>query len=391
MKIAALVSRAGPNNSPLFSMLSKEVDLTVYYCSDVGVGKNDYDAQFGRTVNWGDSFLSKHKYKFLKNFQSFSFRKNQDAWFNPSIISELIKNNYDALIVYGWNSFTDWLAFFACFFTRTKILIWGENPMNQETVAGRKSFLKKALLKPLFKRVFAFLYIGEENRKFYKYYGVPDDKLFFVPYSTNNAVFSATRDKLKSEREELRKKLLNIKDDRRVILFVGKLTEKKRPMDILRAYQLLNENHSTLIALVFVGDGALRGSLEKYAAEYALPDVYFTGFACQEEVQKYYAVADVFILPSGIGETWGMVVNQAMCFGLPVIVSDMVGCGPDLVKKGVNGFSFPCGDVQALAERIKKIITSKEMLADFGRESKKIIERYSYEEDIRGIKKALGI
>ena len=84
-------------------------------------------------------------------------------------------------------------------------------------------------------------------------------------------------------------------------------------------------------------------------------------------------------------------MNQAMCFGLPVIVSDMVGCGPDLVKKGVNGFSFPCGDVQALAERIKKIITSKEMLADFGRESKKIIERYSYEEDIRGIKKALGI
>jgi len=64
MKIAALVSRAGPNNSPLFSMLSKEVDLTVYYCSDVGVGKNDYDAQFGRTVNWGDSFLSKHKYAF---------------------------------------------------------------------------------------------------------------------------------------------------------------------------------------------------------------------------------------------------------------------------------------------------------------------------------------
>jgi len=394
MKIAALVSRAGPNNSPLFSMLSKEVDLTVYYCSDVGVGKNDYDAQFGRTVNWGDSFLSKHKYKFLKNFQSFSFRKNQDAWFNPSIISELIKNNYDALIVYGWNSFTDWLAFFACFFTRTKILIWGENPMNQESGKSKLKILaKKIILGGLFKIASIFLYIGEENKKFYEFYGVPEHKLIFCPYAVDNERFMRSNREYTNSKQiyEFRKNLGIGKSDV-VILFVGKLIEKKRPFDLLEAYEkLITQLPNCLITLLFVGDGALRGEMEEYVHNHRLQNVHFAGFQNQTEIPKFYAASDILVLPSGAGETWGLAVNEAMCFGLIPIVSNLVGCAPDLVKHGENGFIFPLGDSDVLVSYLYEFAAYGAKRESFSKKSFEIIQGYSYDKDIEAILEALTV
>ena len=159
-------------------------------------------------------------------------------------------------------------------------------------------------------------------------------------------------------------------------------------MDLLNAYEMLitrSPNHpiTELPALVFVGDGVLRSKLEEYSKERNLDNVYFIGFKNQTELPKYYTLADVLVLPSGAGETWGLAVNEAMCFGLPIIVSDVVGCGPDLVKDNVNGFIFPLDDAEQLSLRLKDLIDDSAKRKSFGEKSSGIIKNILLKKTLR--------
>ena len=391
MKFAILTSHPIQYQIPLFQELAKnsKIDLTVYFCWKAGSQKEYYDKQFGRKIVWDLSLLDGYNYKFLNNF---SLRSSSDFWgqINPGIIVELIKNHPDALLVYGWNSFTNWLVFTASFIRKIPVFLHSENPLNQELLKSKwKIKIKKIILGALFKFISAFLYIGEENKKFYQYYGVPEKKLFFVPYAVDNSRFIAVNKELRIKNYELRKKAGIGKSDV-VILFVGKLIEKKRPMDLLKAYhQLIIHNSKFIIHLLFVGDGALRSELENYIKEHNLKNVHFTGFKNQTELPKYYAMADIFVLPSGVGETWGLVVNEAMCFSLPVIISDIVGCGKDLVKNEKNGYIFPVGDVKKIAEHLADLIKNPKRRKLFGEKSLNIIKNYNHDRDIDGILKTL--
>jgi glycosyltransferase involved in cell wall biosynthesis len=452
-KLAILVSHPIQYQAPLFKKLAKETDLTVYFCWDFGVGKESYDIEFGKKLSWDIPLLEGYNYKFLKNY---SLKPSSEFWgqINFGIIKELISrtsdvpevqppqisncrrqsreagleveprkierglsmwrgwtsntnNNqylgsptsrtsdvqnskYDAILVFGWNSFTNWLVFLTAFLHKTPIFLRGENPLNQELLKPEwKIEIKKIILGWLFKRISAFLYIGEENKKFYEFYGAPEPKLFFCPYAVENERFIK---QVKSEKRKANRKKLGIKEKDVVILFVGKLIEKKRPMDLLKAYELLTKSYklkTKSLSLVFVGDGALRRELEDYAKEHNLQNVYFVGFKNQTELPQYYVISDVFVLPSGIGETWGLAVNEAMCFSLPVIVSDIVGCGPDLVKHGENGYIFPLGNIEKLAEYLGELVKKPARIKTFGKKSFKIIQEYSYEKDIEGILTAL--
>ncbi len=386
-KLAVITSHPIQYQAPLFKRLAakEDIDLTVYFCWDFGVQNPDFDKEFGVKLKWDMPLLDGYAYKFLKNY---SLKRSTRFWgqINPGIVGEIGKSKFDAVMVFGWNSFTNWLAFFTAFLTGTKVFLRGENPLNQELIKPKwKLSLKKIILKPLFGRISAFLCIGRENYGFYEYYGVPKNKLFFVPYAVENERFMAAAAALKPKRKEFRKKLLDIGDDRPVALFVGKLIDKKRPMDLLQAFDIAAGSISFSAALVFVGDGILRPELEKYSEEHNLKNVHFAGFRNQTELPKYYAIADVFVLPSGPGETWGLVVNEAMCFGLPVVVSNMVGCVSDLVKEGENGFTTPLGDVAALAEKLLFLASDKNVREKFGIVSRRIIARYSHEEDVKGI------
>jgi len=379
MNILILISHPIQYLVPFFRELSrtKGINLKVLYTWNFGV-ESTFDKQFGREVKWDIPLLEGYRYAFLKNR---SPKPSSDFWgqINFGIVCELKKEKPDALLVFGWNGFTNWLAFFTAFTAGIKVFLRGESPLNQELMKPAwKRFLKGFILRPLFSEITKFFYIGSENKKFYEHYGVPEEKLVFVPYAVNNERFMSTSKLLKANRKELREKLLRINDNSPVILFVGKLIKKKRPMDLLKAFEILNTKydiHNT--ALVFVGDGELRPTLEKYTKEHKLNGVHFTGFKNQTELPQHYTVADLFVLPSGPGETWGLVVNEAMCFGLPVVVSDVVGCAPDLVHNGENGYIFPAGNVEKLSEVLKKILEQdKEKL---GAESFKIVGRYSFQ------------
>jgi glycosyltransferase involved in cell wall biosynthesis len=352
------------------------VDLMVYFCWNFGVTES-LDPEFGRKIKWDTPLLEGYNFKFLKNF---SLKPSSGFWgqLNPSIIWELFKDRPDLLIIFGWNSYSNWLAAKTAKILGIKIAVRGENPLNQELLkASWKLFIKKIIFIPVFKLVNFFLYIGEENRKFYKYYGVSDKKLFFAPYAVDNNFFFQKNEEIKSRRTELRAKYgFGVGDT--VLLFVGKLIEKKRPQDLLLAYRkLVLENPN--LKLVFVGDGNLRLDLEKETTN--LPGVVFVGFKNQSELPEFYTLADTFVLPSGMGETWGLVINEAMCFGLPVLVSSLVGCGSNLVKEGKNGFIFQFGDIEDLCVKLKLLVSIPHKMSEFGHESKEVIKKYSFGTD----------
>jgi glycosyltransferase involved in cell wall biosynthesis len=142
--------------------------------------------------------------------------------------------------------------------------------------------------------------------------------------------------------------------------------------------------------LIMVGEGKLRPEMERYIASKELNNIILTGFVNQSEIAKYYSIADLFVMCSGSGETWGLSVNEAMCFSLPVIVSETTGCSVDLVENGINGFTFEEGNIPALAKAIKRILDNKELREDFGRTSQIIIRNYSNQHIVNNLKEAFA-
>src|SRR5207244_8617547 len=138
----------------------------------------------------------------------------------------------------------------------------------------------------------------------------------------------------------------------KIILYSGKYINKKRPLDVLKAFMALNKPDYWLI---MVGEGELRKEMEALIRDNNVRNVILTGFVNQSVIPEYYAISDVFVMCSDIGETWGLSVNEAMNFNLPVVISDLTGCSYDLVYDGINGYTYKTGDVNDLAVKLRMI------------------------------------
>lgn len=371
---------------PFYRKLAEHprIDLTVYYGSRQGA-EEYVDTGFGQAIKWDIPLLEGYRHKFLSNWSWKRHLNESLSLINPSIIGELRREKYDAVLVHGYIYFTNWLAFLAARLAGTPILLRGESHLSDYRPGWKRS-LKAVVLTKLFRHCAAFLPIGRLNADYYRHYGVPERKLFLAPYSVDNEFFTSQAGLYAAKREELKEEL-GIAPGLPVILYASKMTPRKRAIDLLRAFERLTRE-GTRGALVFVGDGEERQRLEAYAAERGLPRVYFLGFRNQSELPRFYAIADVFVLPS-VGEPWGLIINEVMCAGVPVVTTDQVGAAPDLVRPGENGFVYPAGDFGELAECLRVIIGDPEQVAAMGRRSHEIISRWDYERCLQGVLRAL--
>ena len=172
-----------------------------------------------------------------------------------------------------------------------------------------------------------------------------------------------------------------------VILFAGKFEAKKRPLDLLEAFARLNPPN---VSLLFVGNGHLEEELKRRAKTVA--NVFFAPFQNQSEMPRTYAACDLFVLPSfGPEESWGLAVNEARCLRRPVIVSDQVGCGPDLVEHGRTGLIFPAGDVEALSAALGEALSDRARLREWGEAGFRKVLDYDYAHATEGLKSALSL
>lgn len=386
IKLAILNTHPIQYFAPLYKELAKEenIDLTVLYCSRWGLEEYK-DPQFKTTFKWDIPLLDGYNYKFLKNI-----RKTQDVnkffnLINLEIIPELFRNKYDVLWINGHNNLTNIFAVITAKIIGIKLLMRAETQLNV-----KPNKIKKIIRKPImnfFYRMFdGFLYIGTRNKEYYKYIGVPDNKLFLVPYSVNNDFFIAKVEEAKKNNIELKNKY-KLHNEHLNILYASKLMKRKNPLDLIKAFKVVKEK-VTNVNLVFVGTGEEEKGLKKFIADYNIKDVYFLGFLNQSELPEVFALSDIFVLPA-VNEQWGLIINEAMCAGLPIITTNVVGAAPDLVKEGINGFTFKPSNINELAEKLLIILSDNKLRMSMGDKSREIINNWSYKECIDGIQLAL--
>ena len=340
---------------PLWRELAHRIELEVWYLSDQGQ-RESFDRGFGKTFSWDVDMLAGYSHRFLKTRP----RRAEINRFRGARIGSLSKlfkeQGTKALLINGWHPQAYWQAAFQANRVGVPVFLRAETN-DLRHISWMKGLIRRPLLEYLFRRITTFLTIGKANRRFYQSYGVPENKLVDSPYCVDNNRFSEAARTLRPQRNEIRDEW-GIPRDAVCFLFSGKLIDKKHPLDVLQAFDSLPSEHSNSpvkgpMHLLVVGDGALRAFCEERAnqsvRDQGRRSITFTGFLNQTEMPKAYVAADCLVLPSDAGETWGLVVNEAMACGLPAIVSDQVGCGPDLIDGGLTGDIFSMGDTGRLA------------------------------------------
>lgn len=388
-RLAVLNSHPIQYFAPLYREIAKseDIDLTVFYCSRQGLKKGFRDEGFGREVVWDTPLLDGYQYRFLKNLWGDKGRGGFFSLVNFGIIQHLWNGKYDAVLIHGQAFFTYVLTIFFAKLFGIKILFRTDtNQVLEKRKKGFKKLLKNIFLPRLYSLFDAFLYIGERNRQFYESMGVSKEKLFFSPFSVDNKFFTNASNRARCN-VDLLKENLSMPSDMPVILFVSKFIASKRPADLLEAYKILYQK-GIKAALLMIGDGPESKDLERCVIQNHLPNVHFLGFKNQSELPSYYAAADVFVLPAQ-NEQWGLVINEAMCAGVPVIATSEVGAADDLIRNGVTGFIYEKGDVQALAAFLERILTDKELQMQMNGHCLKRIDGWSHSNTIAGFRQAL--
>jgi len=354
-----------------------QIDLKVYYCSDEAISGRDVRRQYNTNQNWGeeDSLLEGYSNQFLKNYSPLpSYLKWPFGLMNFGICSELIKEKPHAVILMSWMNPTWWLAVLVCLrYNLPYFYLTDSNVQTEPRKPKIVSWAKKLVLgKYLFKKASGFLCAGETNKQMYQYYGVPDSKLVPFAFSWGYQRLRSIAAEYKAQKTKFREELGIPKDDF-VSLYCGRLSHEKSPELLLEAYRGIDRIGKSLL---YVGDGVLRAQMEEYVKEHNIDSVYFLGFHDRLQIPKYYAVSDVLVLPSK-REATGGVVNEAMAFSLPVIISDQVGFGVDFVVPGSNGYIFPAEDSVQLGKYIVQLgDLPVEEREEMGKQSQAIMDKW---------------
>ncbi len=389
-RVAYLVSHPIQYQAPLLARIAADpaIELEVFFESAISLS-GYHDPGFGRQVAWDTPLLEGYDHRFLPTLGS--NRRLGNLWPWPyGLIRALQRGRFDALWVHGYARPHHLLAMAAAKALGLTVLlrdeVWDRGRPRQP---GLRQTARRGVVALVARLADGFLAIGSHNAAHYRGWGVPDARLFAMPYAVDDAAFAAKAAAAAPQQAALRAEL-GI-GARPVVLFVGKLMGRKRPLDALEALAGLD---GPALArdpvLVIAGDGALRGAVERRIAELELhARVRLLGFRNQGELPALYGLAEVLIIPSET-EPWGLVVNEAMAAGTAVLASDEVGSAADLVRDGETGYVVPVGDTAALSARLGDLLADPRRAAEMGRRSAERVAAWGFAADLVGLKAALA-
>lgn len=382
-RVALIASHVIQYQAPFFQLLAQrpEIDLTVYFCSRAGA-EAYRDEEMKTTLAWDLDLLGGYEHRFLRNFGS---GDGYARLINPGVVPAILFGRFDAVILFlGWGTITSLMAMAACRMSGTPIVMYGDSsfPPPEDTLARK---LRAGFMRTIVRFTDVFLTSGKFNADYYRYYGADPRRFFLVPWAIDNQRFANASVFAPGERDALRARY-GIAPDRMVAVFSAKLIPRKDPLTLVRAVEQMR--HRDRAAILFLGHGALRDEVERYARERNLP-VHFAGFVNQAELPKHYALGDVFVLPS-LDDPRATVVNEAMASGLPVIITDRCGPSGDIAAHGDNAFVFAPGDVDALSRHLDQLAGSPELRERMARRSREIIRNWDYERGVQGVLEALS-
>jgi glycosyltransferase involved in cell wall biosynthesis len=372
-KLAIISSHPIQYNAPLFGMLARSdmLEIKVFYTWSQS-RDSLFDKDFGKTIQWDIPLLDGYSSEFVENVSKNPGPGSFRGIVCPSLNRLIREWGAQALLVFGWNYQSH---FKAMRYFKGKIPVWfrGDSTLLDET-NGPKQALRRMFLHYIYSYTDFAFYVGENNRQYFLKHGFRENRLFFAPHAIDNHRFGDPSGRMHLEAERWRNSL-GIAASDIAILFVGKFEPKKNPLLLIRAALQLDKPG---VHYVFVGNGALENQMKELAKD--KKQFHFIPFQNQSLMPSVYYMSDILALPSqGPGETWGLVVNEAMACARAVLVSDKCGCATDLVRPGENGYILSSGNPGQCMELLNRMTSSTELTRMMGETSKKIIASWSFE------------
>jgi glycosyltransferase involved in cell wall biosynthesis len=383
--LAVVVTHPIQYQAPLFRRLVHDgIELRVYFGDDISV-RGGKDPSFGVPVAWDTGILEGYAHIFVKNLCRFERHRGFLRVCCPDIGSQLARGKHSAMMITAYDTLYQWTAITAAWRQKLPCIYRGEvidNPLPPRP--WYRSLIREALYRVFYPRCAAIMPIGRHARAHFLKHGVPENKLFDAPYCVDSDFFERQAAYFLPQRDAIRAEFSS-GDPVRIILFSGKLIARKNPLLLYDAVRRLPD--AQRYQLLYLGDGEQRWDLERRAMQAGGPTVRILGFKNQTEMGRYYAAADLFVLPSW-REEWGLVVNEALHFGLPVIVADRVTCHHDLVRNNETGLIFPAGDEKALSRCIAQITSDTVGTARMRARARELMREYTVEAAARGVARA---
>lgn len=364
-------------DGPLFRVITNQpdIDLTVYYFSR-GAGVPSYDREINRRSGWDHDITSGYQYLILSNLW---FKRLRELW------GMCVGNRHDLLVIAGYN-FPVTLG--AAVLSR---LVGTRTGLRADSVVIHQPKSPLSMAKNLLLRLLLRLYktghpTGTLARRRMNHYGIAGDASFMFPYAVDHDYLRSRLDLFIPDRLVLRHKM-GIQADDFVVLGIAKFVEREDPLTLVRAYRKVCQSYPN-VHLILVGNGVLNAEIRDLVARSNLRGVHLPGYVDYSELPKYFALADVFVHPA-VREPWGVSVNEAMVCGLPVIASDSVGAGVDLIQPGQTGAVFAAGDTDALAREIEHLVRDPNLARGMGTRARAVVEDWGYLRTLSELRKVL--
>lgn len=348
-RLAILVSHPIQHFAPWHAEAAKRpaLDLKVFFYSDWGLS-GLVDPGFGQSLTWDVPLLEGYEHEFLPVAQKLDVI-NDPRLDNPTVGERLDAFQPDVVKVYGYSHKTTRRAADWALRNRRPLLLYSDS--NLKAQPTWKGWLKRPVIGRFYHKVDGALYVGDNNRDYHRFYGLPEERLFEGCLPVDRTRLQGAVPDVAAARQRIREQY-NIPAEAFVLLFCGKYIERKRPLDVLRAAGDVGPE----VWALMVGEGEMRSAMEALIHSKAIHNATLTGFVNQKAMPEYYAAADVLVVSSSY-DPHPLIVTEAAVFGLPTIASDQVGCigEHDTARPGVNCLVYRCGNVAALTATIHRL------------------------------------
>lgn len=381
-RLAIITTHPIQYNAPLFTLLSSrnEIIIKVFYTWGKNVLIDKFDPGFEKNFAWDIPLLEGYEYEFVNNRSSKPGSDHFNGIDNPDLIDRVVGWKADAVLIYGW-AFKSHLKLMRFFHGKIPVIFRGDSTLLRKH-STIKNTIRLLFLKWVYNHVDFAIYVGHQNKSYFKKCGLKSGQLIFGPHAIDNNRFLGFSDDYEIKAAGWRKEV-GISQDELVILYAGKLEKIKNPGFIVK---LAKEFIGLPVRFLIVGNGRLEKSLREAAADNG--QVTFIDFQNQKNMPVVYRLCDLFILPS-ISETWGLSINEAMACGRGILVRDTCGCATDLVTDNDNGFIFKVNEFEQLIANIKGMLLNRKKVSAFGKNSLKKIKSFSYENVAQAVEKLL--
>jgi glycosyltransferase involved in cell wall biosynthesis len=369
-RLVIITEIIAPYRIPVFNVLARHpgIELRVIF-----LAKTDPSTRHWRVYADEIQFA----YEILPSWRT--RLKKYNLLLNQKIVACLREAHPQTIVCGGYNYLASWQALRWARQNHVRFLLWSESTAKDHRSGHR---MVESLKKKFFDKCDGCIVPGTSAGEYARQMGVSPEHIFIAPNAVDNELFASRATQARGNTARVRAELGL---PPRYFIFSGRLVKSKGVFELWEAYGSLSEKLRSQLGLVFAGDGPLRAELENIAKSIRPGNLHFAGFVQRDELASYYGLADCLVFPTH-SDPWGLVVNEAMACGLPVISGQSAGCAADLVK--ANGRLIDSKNVDQLAQAMEEVATDVDLRREMSRESLRIIRGFSPEMCAIGIAEA---